>query len=186
MRLMSGSAPRCSSVGSPSAGAGAAATALSAAEWGALARPARLAAFQELAGRPSLHHTLRIKKKFVGISATNVGYCNCTFVIRNGLHHLRPADSSGALSFRELNRKLRRDVKTEAKEKKKAVEETVEIADMRDLRKKVKSNLLQFSNVDVAREEFDPLTGMMIMKTSAPPVEMMGHGRPGRRGGIIG
>jgi len=94
------------------------------------------------------------------------------------------ADTSGSISFRELNRKLRRDVKTEEKKEKKTVEETVEIADLYELRRKVKTNLMAFSNVDVEQEEYDPLTGMMLRKEHTQmPIET--HGRSRRRGAVV-
>ena len=67
-------------------------------------------------------------------------------------------DGNGTISFRELNRKLRRDVKAEVKKEEAKPAEAIEIANVDSLRKQVKQRLIAFSNVDVARE-IDPLTG---------------------------
>ena len=70
------------------------------------------------------------------------------------------ADSSGSISFRELNRQLRRDVKNERKaEKSKA--EVVDLIDVTTLRQTVRQGLMAYANfrVDV-HEDVDPITGM--------------------------
>ena len=70
-------------------------------------------------------------------------------------------DKGGSISFRELNRLLRRDVKAEARTRTKTTEALVEIADVHALRRTVRQSMLGFSNVEVALVE-DPLTGKLV------------------------
>jgi hypothetical protein len=73
-------------------------------------------------------------------------------------------DDSGSLSFRELNRQLRRDVKAEEKKGEKVKAAAVDIIDVNALRQTVRQGLMSYSNfrVDV-HEEVDPITGMRKM-----------------------
>ena len=67
------------------------------------------------------------------------------------------ADGSGTISFRELNKQLRRDVKAEARRGPEKPKEALQIADVEALRRSVRTGLLTFANTEVIQE--DPLWG---------------------------
>ena len=68
------------------------------------------------------------------------------------------ADGSSTITFRELNRQLRRDVKVEAKRGPEKPKEALAIADLDALRRDVRKGFLSFANTQVTLEE-DPLWG---------------------------
>ena len=88
-----------------------------------------------------------------------------------GLHVARPevdalfeefdTDSNDSISFRELNRVLRRDVKVESKAKEKAAATGTreEMVDLDALRKQIKLGMMSFVNVQLAGEKPDPILG---------------------------
>jgi len=69
-------------------------------------------------------------------------------------------DRGGTITFRELNKQLRRDVKAEVKVRVKDAEPEVQIADVDALRRSIKYGLLNIMNTEIFAE--DPLTGERI------------------------
>jgi Ca2+-binding EF-hand superfamily protein len=70
-------------------------------------------------------------------------------------------DGNGAISFRELNKTLRKDARKSRKPKAPAA--TIEIADVGDLRRSVRHGLLSISNAEVFTLE-DPMTGNRVAR----------------------
>ena len=70
-------------------------------------------------------------------------------------------DGNDSLSFRELNRQLRRKDGAEKASRAATPEAVVEIADMDTLRRDFRRSMLAFSNASVPVME-DPLTGLML------------------------
>ena len=89
-------------------------------------------------------------------------------------------DGNGTISFRELNKQLRRDVKTEVKRPAKEPIAQLNIADVDALRRSVRAGLLAFSNAQVEEAE-DPLTGLK----GEPVREMPGLGEALSRGSRV-
>ena len=77
----------------------------------------------------------------------------------DGLFDVFDADASGEISFRELNRQLRRDVRAERTVKVEVKSTPPDIIDVVALRKLVKQGLMSYSNVQVHVDDIDPITG---------------------------
>lgn len=64
-------------------------------------------------------------------------------------------DGNGTISFRELNRRLRRDVKAEGLRKKKTAGTIVDVADVDELRRAVKQGLSGIGEITIFSRGLD-------------------------------
>ena len=73
-------------------------------------------------------------------------------------------DAGGTISFRELNRQIRRDVKTVVKPKKRQVK-TEDLLDIADLKRETKQHLIRgTAGIEIleSKMQYDPLSGRYV------------------------